>query len=97
MSQNFFGSPVECDGVLTSCVDVLNYLPQDRGNLWALHANLSPELHAPYQALCSKLGLSWEHGAKRFYVTKTKIEELVAGLKTIGIEAALGSDAAQNL
>ena len=97
MSQNFFGSPVECDGVLTSCVDILNDLPQDRGNLWALHANLSPELHAPYQALCSKLGLSWERGAKRFYVTKNKLRELVDGLKTIGIEAALGGNAAQNL
>jgi hypothetical protein len=88
MNQNFFGFPVECDGVLTSCIDILNDLPRDRGNLWSLHANLATEFHTPYQGLCQKLGLSWERGAKRFYVTKNKLSELVAGLKAIGIDAA---------
>ncbi len=96
-NQNFFGSPVECDGVLTSCVDILNDLPGDCDKLWSLHANLAPEFHQPYTNLCVSLGLSWERGVKRFYVEKKDLGALVSGLKKIGIEPALGSNAAQNL
>jgi len=88
--RQYFGNPVDIDGKITSCVDVLYDAPTDRGRVVSLHPNLTDNDCDSFIEFCQKNDFIWERGAKRFYVTRSKFKTLQKLQAETGIELVWG-------
>lgn len=79
-------------------LDILTDLPGDAGKIWSIYVEYEPGALKIYQQIARRLGLSWERGARRYYIVGAdQLGRACAEFRRHGFVVALCSDAARTV
>ena len=93
-----FNSEQAAIGESHGTLDILTDLTGDAGKIWAIHATCDDDARKLFSQISRRLGLSWERGARRFYIVGIdQLKRAYAEFERHGFVVALCMDAAQSI